>query len=733
MTTSVIKETLMSQLTMLTSQKKGLRARAKTALSGFTIDPKFVQDSFNPNNSNIAARSSRNEVSTFNGFENKNRSRSRAGLRGLTVDTKLARETYQPENSGVGNTRLVRKTNYVESPKLTEAMMNRNWRTPRHTLDERSPDMMESLWSAPPDNSKFLDQTMTKPRRDDEFEMIDYDHGLQRAAYRCRRPDEVRTDLIPFTKPGDINPDPCLSAPATKTEFSVAEIETEERSAKYDPSIFQPSVKSVVRLNEMLPTKRAGYEKILNWDEQHADQKARRRLCDSSSLTIVSLADPSESWETIDFPYAELRAVKGNQKFEMGLSNVEETIRKQLTTLVEPQSAGLPPAYLRKEYEEIKEERRKAMIRARAIGTQGHQSSAAYDRGASTEGVNDSQFNNLLGKLNKLCAPRLRAFTVNDQEDSRGYDRTDGTEHVMKSGLHSPSGDSGISGLSLGGRPRSSTLNPEANEFQLTTREKLPPVTKECESIVSAPATPESVGQTSKQSAGSTDPIRLLETRVAELEAQIAQRESKHVQSARQRRDKGHKTNRASYGAKSSGSPAHGVGIHPGMNRSVSGPAVYPAAYPPMYSQPQPVFPMGVGGVAMNPMPVPGQCALPQNVPGFPPGVMPTGFPGPNNTAQGILPYGGYRAPMPSKPVSGTSLWVKSMFGPKPVSKPDRPFRPGDGVQAVRQQEYEEYLEHLRATDPTYALSCKQRQARRADRQRPGPPYGNGDGQKISC
>ncbi|KAI0972226.1 hypothetical protein F4678DRAFT_429662 [Xylaria arbuscula] len=667
-------------------------------------------------------------------YENKNRSRSKAGLRGLTVDTKLARETYHAENSGVvGNAKLMRKTNYVESPKLTEAMMNRNWRNPRHPLDDTSPDMIESLWSAPPDNSKFLDQAKTKPRRDDEFEIIDYDHGLKRAAYRCRRPDEVRPDLIPFTKSGDINPDPCLSAPATKTEYSAAEIGTEERSTKYDPSVFQPSVKSVVRLNKMLPTKRAGYEKILNWDEQHADQKARRRLCDSSSLTIVSLADPSEGWETIDFPYAEIRAVKGNQKFEMGLSTVEEIIRKQLSTLVEPQSAGLPPDYLRKEYEEIKEERRKAMAHARAIGTQGRQVGGAYDRAASTENVNDSQFNNLLGKLNKLCAPRLRAFTVNDKEDLSGYGRTDGSEDVMKNDPHSPSGDSGISGLSLGGRRPSSTLNPEASEFQFATREKLSPVTKECGSIVSGPATPENISRTSKQTAGSTDPIRLLETRVAELEAQIARQESKHVQSARQRWDKGHKTNRASYGAQSSGSPVHGVGIHSGMNRSVSGPAAYQAVYPPTYSQPQPGFTMGIGGVAMNPMPVPGHCVLPQNVPEFPSGVMPTGFPGPNNTAQGVLPFGGYRAPMPSKPVSGTSLWVKSMFGPKPVSKPDRPFRPGDGVQAVRQQEYEEYLEHLRATDPTYAMSCKQRQARRADRLRSGPPYGDGHGQKISC
>ncbi|KAI3333267.1 hypothetical protein F4824DRAFT_503302 [Ustulina deusta] len=724
---------------MLMAHKKSLRARAKTTLNGLTIDPKMARDSLKANNNTgITVRgSSKNELSMLGGSENKNDSQSKADLKTLTVDTKLARDTYKAENTGVAaNTRLARKVSYADPPRLSEAMMNRNWRNPRHPLEENSPDMTEPLWTAPPEQSKFPDEVKMKPSRDDEYEVIDYDHGLKRAAYRCSRPEEVKPDLLPFTKPESISADLCLSAPATKTEFSAAEIGTEERAAKYDPSVFQPSVKSVVRLDEMAPTKRAGYEKILNWDERHVGPNARGRLRDSSSITIVSLADPSASWETVDFPYAEIRAVKGDKRFETGLSDVEETIRNQLSTLVEPQSAGLPPAYLRREYEEIQEERRKAMTLAKsALGTGNRRSGVACNRGASgTDDANCIQFNNLLGKLNKLCAPRIRAFTVSNKDDLNGRSYPNGSEDIMEGGPHSPSGDSGISGLSSGGRPRSSTLNPEASEFHCTLREKQLPVSNGCESAASGPAASTSLVQTPKQTSEPTDPIRLLETRVAELEAQIARQESKQGQFGRQRWAKGYKTNQAPYEVKDCGSMFPGGGVHhPAKNRDIQGLAGYQTAYSLPAFQPRPSFAMGTGGMPPNFMPVTGYGALPQNGPGFPLNGMPTGFLDQSNAAREMIPLGGQGAPAPTRPAAGTSLWVKSMFGPKPVSKPDRPFRPGDGVQAMRQQEYEEYLEHLRTTDPNYALSCKLRQARRADRQHPSPQRGDDQGQQMPC
>ncbi|KAI0429748.1 hypothetical protein F5Y09DRAFT_250675 [Xylaria sp. FL1042] len=695
---------------MWTGHKKGLRARAKTTLNGFTMDPKFAQDSLRADNktSTTARGSSKNELSMSGNCESKNSSRSKGDFKGLTVNTKLAREVYQAENSGVAaNTRPARKARYVEPPRLSEAMMNRNWRNPRHPLEESSPDMTEPLWSAPPEQSKFSDKAKTKLRRHDEYEVIDYDHDLTRAAYRCRRPDDVKPDLIPFMRPESVSADLCISAPATKTEFSEADMGTEECSAKYHPSVLQPSVKSVVRLDEMVPTKRASYEKILNWDGQLANPKTRNRLRDSSSITIVSLADPSVDWETIDFPYAEIRAVKGKQKFGMGLNDVEETIRNQLSTLVEPQTAGLPPEYLRREYEGVQEERRKTMALAKStLGTHDRRGVVACDRGASdTHVVKDTHFNDLLGKLNKLCAPRLRAFTVNDAGDLEKRSGTNGSDDNMRGALYSPSADSGVSGLSSGGRQRCSTLNPEASEFHYTTLEKQPPVTNRCESIVSGPV---ATAQTSFKQA-SDDSMRLLETRIAELEAQIARQEFNQDQFARQKWDERYKTNQVAY------------------------PTRYQAAYSPTYYNPAPNFAIGVGAMPMNPMTATGYCALPQNGAVLPPNGMPTGFLDPRNTTQALIPFGFQGDSMPTKPLAGTSLWVKSMFGPKPVSKPDRPFRPGDGGQAVRQQQYEEYLEHLRATDPTYALSCKQRQARRADRQRSGPHHGVGQGRRMIC
>ncbi|KAI8948335.1 hypothetical protein F4801DRAFT_464998 [Xylaria longipes] len=706
--------------------KKGFRARARDTMKGLTIDTKVGQDSYKAENPNIAVRSrSNSKLAMSSGYEN-NDFRVKPHVKGLALDTKLTQGAYKAENAGICiDTRLARKASNADMPRLSEAMMNRNWRDHRRVPEENSPEMMEPPWSAPPEQPKFSDAVKAKPQRNDEHEVIDYDRGLKRVAYRCRKPEDVKPELIPFMKTENIDPDLCLSAPATKTEFSAAEIGTEERASKYDPSVFQPSIKSVVRLDEMVPTKRAGYEKILNWDEQRPKWNKRGSLCDSSSITTISLIDPSlsSSWETLEFPYAEIRAVNGIKRFETGLSDVEETIRTQLSTLVEPQTAGLPPEYLRKEYEEIREERRKAMVLANStLGTRGHQGVVNSSKESpSRNGANDTQFNALLGKLNKLCAPRLRAFTLNDKDDAYSPNCANNSENPEKGDpQRSPSGDSGISGLSPRGRKRASTLNPKAVEFRCTMQEKQSPVTNGCDL---GPA------QVSKQTPELTDPIQLLETRVAELEAQLARHQPKQVHFSHQGRAKGCKTNQSPYGAKDHGSMVPGGGAyHPAMNKGIQGPPRYQPAHsvPPFKSGVG--FAMGAGVVNPAPIPFTGHTGWPQNGPGFPSNGA--------NTTQATIPFQGHGPLVPAQPATGTSLWVKSMFGPKPVSKPDRPFNPGDGTQATRQQEYEEYLEHLRATDPSYAQSCKQRQARRADRQRSGPQGGHGrhvSGQKLLC
>ncbi|KAI0479683.1 hypothetical protein F4859DRAFT_444935 [Xylaria cf. heliscus] len=716
---------LNSELAMFTGHdgKKGFRARARDTFKGLSIDTKPAQDTYKVENPSIIARSRSNSRLTMSGgYENKKDFRVKPNMKGLVLDTKLAQAGYRAENAGISiDTRLARKVSNAEMPRLSEALMNRNWRDHRRVPEDGSPEVMEPPLSAPPEQSKFPNTVKAKPQRNDEHEIIDYDRGLQRVAYRCRKLEDVRPELIPFMRSENVDPDLCLSAPATKTEFSAAEIGTEERASKYDPSVFQPSIKSVVRLDDMVPARRAGYEKILNWDEQQSKWNKSGSLCNSSSVATVSIVDPSpsSSWESLEFPYAEIRAVNGIKRFQTGLSSVEETIRNQLSTLVEPQSAGLPPEYLRKEYEEIQEERRKAITLANStLGTQGRRGGANANKVASGgDGANDTQFNALLGKLNKLCAPRLRAFTLNDKDDAYVPDSTNQTESTEKGDpQRSPSGDSGIGGLSPRGRKRASTLNPEAVEFRCTSQEKQRPATNGCD--LGTALTPEL-----------TDPIRLLETRVAELEAQLARQQPKQAHFAHQGRSKGYKTNQAPYGAKDYGPMISGGGTHhPAMNKGIQGPTGYQPAHsiPPFKSRAGSA--MGLG--RMNPIPIPfnGHAGWPQNGLGFPSNGV--------NTTQVMMPFQGHGPPVPAQPASGTSLWVKSMFGPKPVSKPDRPFNPGDGTQAMRQQEYEEYLEHLRATDPSYAQSCKQRQARRADRQRPGPQSGHSrhvSGQRLLC
>ncbi|KAI0107126.1 hypothetical protein GGR51DRAFT_559460 [Nemania sp. FL0031] len=699
--------------------KKGFRDRARATLKGLTIDTKMVQNSYGAeNSSNAFKRSPNGKTAPLIRRENDKNFRGKAEQKSPAADTKLVHDAQQVENAGVTGRKA---SSYAESPRLTEAMLNKNWRNHRRTVEDNSSDMAEPLWSAPPEKSKFPDFVKTKPQRDDENEVVNYDHGLKRVAYRCRRPENVKLELVPYTRSESVDAELCLSAPATKTEFSAAEIGTEEQSAKYNPSVFQPSVKSVVRLDDMAPTKRAGYQKILNWDEKQVglNRSKRGSLRDSSSIATISLVDSSSSnWEVVEFPYAEIRPVKGDKQFETGLSTFEETIRDQLSALVVPQSAGLPPEYLRKEYEIIRKERQEAMALANStIKGRGREGAAGTNQEVlGTRAATNPHFNDLLGKLNKLCAPRLRAFSVNDKDDAYVRSLADETNAVKDNTPSSPSGDSGISGLSSEGRKRSSTLNPEAIEFRCTKREKPSPATNES-SPVQAPAT-KAPGPEDK----AADPIRRLETRVAELEAQLARQGSKKVQFAQPRWSKGNKMNQSPYRATNYSPVIPGGGAHHSpMNNNIQSPGGYQSAptAPPHHTAPG--FGMGAGGMQPNTFPVAGQ-----NAPGFSMGGMPCGFANQYNPPQTMVPFQGHGAGATPKPATGTPLWVKSVFGPKPVSKPDRPFRPGDGVQATRQQEYEEYLEHLRATDPAYAQSCKQRQARRADRQRSGQ-------QKVLC
>ncbi|KAI0157018.1 hypothetical protein GGR57DRAFT_77953 [Xylariaceae sp. FL1272] len=124
-----------------------------------------------------------------------------------------------------------------------------------------------------------------------------------------------------------------------------------------------------------------------------------------------------------------------------------------------------------------------------------------------------------------------------------------------------------------------------------------------------------------------------------------------------------------------------------------------PSGPPPPYSMP-PMNPMGPPAFGHNGLMMPGN-----GMHAGPGGVAtnPGGF--------------GNGAPIPGPPMPGQNAWVKNTFGPKPVQKPKGPFRPGDMAQANKQQAYEEYLEYQRQSNPEYALKCRQRQARRAERQ----------------
>ncbi|KAK8068125.1 hypothetical protein PG996_007237 [Apiospora saccharicola] len=71
-------------------------------------------------------------------------------------------------------------------------------------------------------------------------------------------------------------------------------------------------------------------------------------------------------------------------------------------------------------------------------------------------------------------------------------------------------------------------------------------------------------------------------------------------------------------------------------------------------------------------------------------------------------------------------------FGPTPVSKPKGPARPNDPRWCKQQMMYEAYLEWQRSTDTSYHKKCKDRQAKRAERQRGSKDRQRNEGERLS-
>jgi len=93
----------------------------------------------------------------------------------------------------------------------------------------------------------------------------------------------------------------------------------------------------------------------------------------------------------------------------------------------------------------------------------------------------------------------------------------------------------------------------------------------------------------------------------------------------------------------------------------------------------------------------------------------------------GQAPIQGVNRPAPNLPHQpglgggqGNGAAYSHGFGPTPVSKPKGAPRPGDPRWCKQQMMYEAYLEWQRSTDTNYHKKCKDRQAKRAERQRGG-------------
>ncbi|KAI1499847.1 hypothetical protein F5X99DRAFT_265008 [Biscogniauxia marginata] len=687
---------------------------------------------------------------------------ARAKAKGLTIKTNLPIDgSTQNKKNGDAFAQIAtapphkhdfdKAAEKPSAPKRNEALLNSDWRNNRrHRTD--SSDTCELL-TAPPEKLNFTKEETKAPKKKLK---IDTSMAGSNGHRRYRE--------------SPINPDFIFSAPATKQEFfnAIEEAETPTTDKKEVGNIETqghpgPDMKSLVRLESLPRNTRQQIKEILNWDASNGEPSSAGVSSDWSSATAVS---PYEflvkSPEEINFPLAEIHAVKNSKRLHTaGWDGIDQEIRKTLEKLIEPRSAGLPIDKLRAEYEKGQQ----ALAKKTALDDPAVKSLKLDGRDNAIDGhvfqkTNEEQnrFDALIGKLQKSAANRLRAYgsTVarpklspvakGPEKDTQDKTRTEGSIQTPDADLKSadtsrfvksPTKDNGAT-----------TLNPKALEFFSAALSQQLAQKQQQAGVSSAPRADQPAMNTAQDPklAPTFADIQFLISRIEELESQI----------------KGQPTGAShqQVPAVTQLNPTQNFTGHLNMHPDV--PGVAPRNSMALTGPQEPQIPVGLAGPGLN-APAPGMAppsGFQHYVPYNTAGMQPAG-PGhhinpslaapnfqQNFNAQGpVLPTPVYPGVQPSGPqivghptlpprpdvssfgppvhqqntaAGSAPMLARSMFGPKPVRKPKGPFRPGDPHQALHQQQYEEYLEWRRYNDPEYAQKCKTRQARRAERQRPG-------------
>ncbi|KAI0179227.1 hypothetical protein GGR52DRAFT_588966 [Hypoxylon sp. FL1284] len=385
-----------------------------------------------------------------------------------------------------------------------------------------------------------------------------------------------------------------------------------------------------------------------------------------------------------------------------------------------PHTAGLPVDRLRTQLEEaltLKAILEESVIEASASGK------AVTDK--KPEGI-DSRYQALLAKLRKPNNRHRRALSYIDIKPPHWTKESD----ISTTQLKSPSPASAISGLPDEGVKKGPMLNPQATEF----RSSISPLNANAP-ILPKPNNQQEDGKvelthqamlpfSSTNNSPNNEAVLLQEVRAVHARMAELMEEMKELKA--QKFEQQHPTHPLE---QSCSPPFINQPQYDHRQVQVQGPATtgqygstaWPVTAPynalqNNLSLPQPSYSpqnMGLNGGISFPLPPHSSPFQGHQLPRF---SSPSGLHAP------VAPMGPM-APMTLGPEAGYGsvplhAQAQMIFGPKPVNKPRPNFRPGDPRAAAAQVAYESYLEQKRASNINYAMQCRERQAKRAERQK---------------
>ncbi|OTB09284.1 hypothetical protein M426DRAFT_7297 [Hypoxylon sp. CI-4A] len=645
--------------------------------------------------------------------------------------------------------------------KESEALLNPDWRSNRRP-------------------GGFLGDPTTAGPQETEFQKVGGHPVKQRP-----QEDPVAQHSVRRYRTSPVDPDFIHSAPLTKKDhddISDIPVPSDERKSRKsrDSSSMSNLLESIVKLGSLPPDVATQVGDKLDWRsfdlvrqkgesgmdkaQPHDNASVGAMNCEPSDLNVEQ--------ETM-FPFASVKSIKNSKRFQtQAWNDVDQEFKKAVTRLDMPQTASLPPDYMRRNYETQqfqfnnflnkltkssgnrvdidydingespsrwakKPKASKQQSKTPSPAKANHiESSEEPDDNSTGRTTSDDVFS--LGTLRQGLIDGVRAMHQAEEfVAQRNSSDSDAGNSLVKNTIASTTQ-----------KKQNGRLNPLASEFQSTNQ-----VTNSQEVIKNSPS-PETMylsdssqvdSQATNNQPVTAEDMRLLYAFLADIKNDIAtiKRSESRDTSASQSHHLTQQLNTAEdmaskitsnpgfdnqsqggqdpsgllpesaalQGAQQNGGyfpsqhqfvpQSHTPIMHGGStpNRSVSVPHYNES----IHNGPSAPFHQQLGLATLQAPHLPQPQALPYVLPQVPP-PGPAGFAGPMNP--GLLPL---------------HTQAQMLYGPKPVRKPKGPAYMGDSRFINQQQQYEQYLEIRRSTDPEYARQCKERQNKRAARQ--GHPY----------